>query len=357
MSSQQPMDSISRKIDELVAKVRQDGGITMDQLHQEMPDGLFSDEQLLKTIDRLETQGLLLDGYNAYVQEIESSDAAEADDSSFDPSDSLQLYLRGIRQYGLLTPEREKKLSRRIIEKHDERAKEELIQHNLRYVVHVAKQFRQDNMPLLDMIQEGNIGLTKAAETFDHRKSRFTTYADVHIRRALYAHYKSTAFDRRLNDRNYQEYKQIKKLLDAARAEGKPKPDVQQIADALSISSENVLSAISLINSGGSLDNTVSNDDDCEATVGDFVQYRDALSPDDQALAALEKDSLSAMVEDMIPRHALALRLYYGGYTDEAAAGEMELSRERYIRLRDRAVLQLKISDRYKEWKDRRKHD
>src|SRR5207248_268356 len=100
-------------------------------------------------------------------------------------TDSLQLFLRNIGRISLLTAAREVELAKRI-ERGDQRAKKEMVEANLRLVVSIAKRYRNQGLPFLDLIQEGTIGLVRAAEKFDHRRGfKFSTYATWWIRQAV----------------------------------------------------------------------------------------------------------------------------------------------------------------------------
>jgi RNA polymerase primary sigma factor len=110
---------------------------------------------------------------------------ATHDEASDGPADTLQLFLRGVGRVPLLTAVQEVELAKRI-ERGDDRAKQELVEANLRLVVSIAKRYRHQGLPFLDLIQEGVIGLVRAAEKFDHRKGfKFSTYATWWIRQAV----------------------------------------------------------------------------------------------------------------------------------------------------------------------------
>src|SRR3954454_3020210 len=116
-------------------------------------------------------------------------DLPEADEEPLEAgemsTDSLQLFLKDVGQVDLLTAAQEVELAKRI-ERGDDRAKQEMIEANLRLVVSIAKRYRNQGLPFLDLIQEGTIGLVRAAEKFDHRKGfKFSTYATWWIRQAV----------------------------------------------------------------------------------------------------------------------------------------------------------------------------
>ena len=115
------------------------------------------------------------------IDEAELRDAGEIELTT----DSLQLFLKDIGKVDLLTAAQEVELAKRI-ERGDHRAKQEMVEANLRLVVSIAKRYRNQGLPFLDLIQEGTIGLVRAAEKFDHRKGfKFSTYATWWIRQAV----------------------------------------------------------------------------------------------------------------------------------------------------------------------------
>ena len=126
----------------------------------------------------LDADGAVVDFYAAQLEEVE-----EPPDSEFS-ADSLQLFLKDVGKVELLTAAQEVELAKRI-ERGDHRAKQEMVEANLRLVVSIAKRYRNQGLPFLDLIQEGTIGLVRAAEKFDWRKGyKFSTYATWWIRQA-----------------------------------------------------------------------------------------------------------------------------------------------------------------------------
>src|SRR6478672_10111259 len=114
----------------------------------------------------------------------QADEAEEPVDTEFS-ADSLQLFLKDVGKVDLLTAAQEVELAKRI-ERGDHRAKQEMVEANLRLVVSIAKKYRNQGLPFLDLIQEGTIGLVRAAEKFDHRKGfKFSTYATWWIRQAV----------------------------------------------------------------------------------------------------------------------------------------------------------------------------
>src|SRR5213595_4087358 len=127
----------------------------------------------------LDSDHAAVDFYAAQLEEVE-----EPADTEFS-ADSLQLFLKDVGKVELLTAAQEVELAKRI-ERGEHRAKQEMIEANLRLVVSIAKRYRNQGLPFLDLIQEGTIGLVRAAEKFDYRKGfKFSTYATWWIRQAV----------------------------------------------------------------------------------------------------------------------------------------------------------------------------
>ena len=157
--------------------------------------GSLSSEEIALALDELDLDtGQLDDFYRALeelhievvaaAEEVEEYEEAKAEAREIS-TDSLQLFLKDIGKVDLLTAAREVELAKRI-ERGDHRAKQEMVEANLRLVVSIAKRYRNQGLPFLDLIQEGTIGLVRAAEKFDWRKGyKFSTYATWWIRQAV----------------------------------------------------------------------------------------------------------------------------------------------------------------------------
>src|ERR671910_913174 len=168
-------------IDALVERGEDKGCVNLSELSELTQE--LSDEEAQALADRLEARGV--DVTDDCGRESEPGPSYAIDDLSVKTGDTLQLFLRDVRRHPLLTAEEEIELAKRI-ERGDLEAKERMVTSNLRLVVSLAKKYQGHELSLLDLIQEGILGLIRAAEKFDWRKGyKFSTYATFWIRQAI----------------------------------------------------------------------------------------------------------------------------------------------------------------------------
>src|SRR5919201_281587 len=155
--------------------------------------GSLSTEEITLALGELELDAAQIDDFYHALEELQIDVVTDGNDDEEEPraetreitTDSLQLFLKDIGKVDLLTAAQEVELAKRI-ERGEHRAKQEMVEANLRLVVSIAKKYRNQGLPFLDLIQEGTIGLVRAAEKFDHRKGfKFSTYATWWIRQAV----------------------------------------------------------------------------------------------------------------------------------------------------------------------------
>ena len=229
-------------------------------------------------------------------------------------ADPLALYLRDIGRYRLLTRAEEVQLAKRI-ERGDEQAKERLINANLRLVVSVARRYRRQSIPLLDLIQEGTLGLIRASEKFDWRRgNKFSTYAIWWIRQAVDRAVCSQAEPIRIPVHVYERRRRLARVRQALRLELEREPSLDEVAAAAELSAAQVEEALSVTAGFVPLDGA-----DCEpATEIVDTQATEAYEGVDRVLTGTRLDELL----DELPaqqRQVIALRY---GLTGEERTGE-----------------------------------
>lgn len=364
MSKQKQTDLFRQKLDGLLDQAKNNNGITLDEVFVQMSGDSFTEEQIARAITELEKQKYLLPEYDEFPDGPEAAAANPAADAATDNRvlDSLQMQMKGISQYRLLSHEEQQELSRLILEENDQNARDAMINHNMRLVASIAKKFHWSNLPLQDLIQEGTTGLIKAVDGFDYRKGyRFSSYATVVVRRSIYKHFKEMAFDQKLSDQAYKDVRQIQNLLDSAQKEQRTPPGVDEMAEALSISRKRILAALSIIDASVSLNSQVGDEED-SAEKGDFIRNPDARSPEDDLISGIDQGLLDTLLRSLLPREALALRLFFDAqgnakHAVKDAAAIMELSEERYVALKNKAIRRLWNSTRYQALKELLQHD
>ena len=225
-------------------------------------------------------------------------------------TDSLQLFLKDIGKVRLLTAAEEVELAKRI-ERGDLDAKQKMVESNLRLVVSIAKNYRNQGLPFLDLIQEGTLGLVRAAEKFDYRKGfKFSTYATWWIRQAIARALADKARTIRIP------VHVVEKLNKIGRAERKlvtelgREPTPEEIAEVTGIDPEEVDSIKRSAQAPVSLEKPVGDEEESE--FGQFIADEKAESPFDRAADLLTKEALKEALENLSYRERRVLELRYG---------------------------------------------
>jgi RNA polymerase primary sigma factor len=225
-------------------------------------------------------------------------------------TDSLQLFLKDIGKVRLLTAQEEVDLAKRI-ERGDLDAKQKMVESNLRLVVSIAKNYRNQGLPFLDLIQEGTLGLVRAAEKFDYRKGfKFSTYATWWIRQAIARALADKARTIRIP------VHVVEKLNKIGRAERKlvtelgREPTAEEIAEATGIDPEEVDSIKRSAQAPVSLEKPVGDEEESE--FGQFIADERAESPYERAAEILTKEALREALENLSYRERRVLELRYG---------------------------------------------
>ena len=224
-------------------------------------------------------------------------------------TDALQLFLREAVAARLLTAAQEVSLAKRI-ERGDAGAKEEMIQANLRLVVSIAKNYRNQGLPFLDLIQEGTLGLIRAVEKFDWRRGfKFSTYATWWIRQAVARALADKARTIRMPVHIVERLQKINRADRSLWARLGREPTLDEIADEASLTPEQVLEVRAAARASTSLDAPVGDDDD--ATLGDFVAGDQPL-PEDEVDVELRRQVLLGALLSLPDREREVVTLRYG---------------------------------------------
>ncbi|MCX6752976.1 MAG: sigma-70 family RNA polymerase sigma factor [Candidatus Nomurabacteria bacterium] len=324
---------LSTKSNELIEKGRKRGFITYDELLKTFPDIenniLFLDE----LYDKFNVAGIdVLEGGN--LLDLDSLEK-DKDLNKSTMHDSIQMYLKEIGQYSLIYASEEKDLAKRI-EKGDEEAKNLLARANLRLVVSIAKKYvgRSADLTLLDLIQEGNLGLFKAVEKFDWTKGyKFSTYATWWIRqsitRALADQSRTIRIPVHMVE-TISKYKQVHRRLsqDLGR-----EPLSEEIATEMGIEVEKVHTIENISQETISLEQPVGDDDD-KSTLENFVADDKILRPDQESSRRILADQIKEVLDELNPKERKILEMRYGlmdgiQHTLERVGEEFGVTRER----------------------------
>ena len=225
-------------------------------------------------------------------------------------TDSLQLFLKDIGKVRLLTAQEEVELAKRI-ERGDLDAKQKMVESNLRLVVSIAKNYRNQGLPFLDLIQEGTLGLVRAAEKFDYRKGfKFSTYATWWIRQAIARALADKARTIRIPVHVVEKLNKIGRAERKLATELGREPTPEEIAEVTGIDPEEVESIKRSAQTPVSLEKPVGDEEESE--FGQFIADERAESPYDRAAEILTKEALRDALENLSYRERRVLELRYG---------------------------------------------
>ena len=283
--------------------------------------GSLNSTDIALALDELELDPGQIDEFYHALEElqVEVVDAeGEREDGRLGPepeareisTDSLQLFLKDVGKVDLLTAAQEVELAKRI-ERGDHRAKQEMVEANLRLVVSIAKKYRNQGLPFLDLIQEGTIGLVRAAEKFDHRKGfKFSTYATWWIRQAVARALADKARTIRMPVHIVEKLNKIVRAERKLRAELGREPSAFEIADELELNPEEVDSIRRSSQPPVSLEKPVGDEEESE--FGHFLTDENEALPDEVAEEELRKATLRRVLGSLSPRERRVLELRYG---------------------------------------------
>jgi len=224
--------------------------------------------------------------------------------------DPLQIYLEDISKISLLTAAQEVALAKRI-ERGDLHAKQEMVEANLRLVVSIAKRYRNRGLPFLDLIQEGTIGLVRAAEKFDHRRGfKFSTYATWWIRQAVARGLADKARTIRMPVNAVEKLHDILHSERILRVELHRDPTHAEIATEMGLAVEDVEQILRSAQTPVSLQTPVGDEDDCE--LGHLLTDKQLPLPEDAAQSVARTAALAECLDSLDDRQRTVLELRYG---------------------------------------------
>ena len=309
-----------------------------------------------KLFDELEAKGIAIVAETSVEDEAIRDlnlDASATDGAGMD--DPVRMYLKEIGKVPLLTAEQEQELAQRMLEG-DEDAKSQLIEANLRLVVSIAKRYLGRGMQFLDLIQEGNLGLIKAVDKFDHSKGfKFSTYATWWIRQAITRAIADQARTIRIPVHMVETINRLVREQRALIQELGREPTVEEIAERMNLSVEKVREIQKISQEPVSLEKPIGEEEDSH--LGDFIPDDDAMSPADQVAYTLLKEQLLDAMKGLTAREEKVLRLRFGlddgrQRTLEEVGKEFNVTRERIRQIEAKALRKLRHPSRSKKLKD-----
>jgi RNA polymerase primary sigma factor len=282
--------------------------------------GKLAAEEIASALDELDLDTAQLDEFYAALDEAQievvereeagADDAPEAASTREVSTDTLQLFLKDIGKVPLLTAAQEVELAKRI-ERGEHAAKQAMVEANLRLVVSIAKRYRNQGLPFLDLIQEGTIGLVRAAEKFDYRKGfKFSTYATWWIRQAVARALADKARTIRMPVHVVEKLNKIVRTERALRAKLGREPSSTEIGLELDLQPEEVEQVRRSAQTPVSLEKPVGDEDESE--FGHFLTDDSVPLPDEQAEETMRNEALRTILNSLSHRERRVLELRYG---------------------------------------------
>ena len=372
-TEESPSKTPEEQLNELLEKGRKAGKLTAKDLEC-LGEMNLDSEVLDKFYESLEANGVdidlaaadLLPPIDDVLPEVEELAAIEevtqeeindtdALADSFSTDDPVRMYLKEIGKVPLLSPEEELELATRMSQG-DEEARHRMTEANLRLVVSIAKRYVGRGMLFLDLIQEGNLGLIKAVEKFDHTKGyKFSTYATWWIRQAITRAIADQARTIRIPVHMVETINKTIRVSRQLLQELGHDPSAEEIARELDMPVEKVRDILKISQEPVSLETPIGEEEDSH--LGDFIPDEDASEPSEAASFSLLREQLEEVLDTLAPREKKVLELRFGivdgrTRTLEEVGKEFNVTRERIRQIEAKALRKLRHPSRSKKLRD-----
>ena len=292
----------------------------------------------------------------ADIEEVTEEEISRTDDlaDSFSTDDPVRMYLKEIGKVPLLTPDEEVALAERMADG-DEEAKKRMTEANLRLVVSIAKRYVGRGMLFLDLIQEGNLGLIKAVEKFDHTKGyKFSTYATWWIRQAITRAIADQARTIRIPVHMVETIHKVSRYSRQLLQEYGREATAEEIGEKMGMSAEKVREIMKIAQDPVSLETPIGEEEDSH--LGDFIQDEDTPAPADAASQTILREVIERELHTLTPREEHVIKLRFGLYdgrtrTLEEVGKEFDITRERIRQIEAKALRKLRHPSRARHLK------
>ena len=305
------------------------------------------DNPMLSEMQAIEDEGLPAD--------LDEPEALPEDVENAKLDDPVRMYLKEIGRIKLLTPEEEQEIAKKMAEG-DEDARKRMSEANLRLVVSIAKRYVGRGMQLLDLIQEGNLGLMKAVEKFDYTKGyKFSTYATWWIRQSITRAIADQARTIRIPVHMVETINRVLRTSHSMVQKLGREPTTKEIADELHIEESKVEEVLKIAQEPVSLETPIGEEEDSH--LGDFIQDDEASQPSEEASYTLLREQLEEVLSTLTPREEQVLRMRFGltdgkPHTLEEVGKEFDVTRERIRQIESKALRKLRHPSRSKKLRD-----
>ena len=305
------------------------------------------DNPTLSEMQAIEDEGLPAD--------LDEPEALPEDVENAKLDDPVRMYLKEIGRIKLLTPEEEQEIAKKMAEG-DEDARKRMSEANLRLVVSIAKRYVGRGMQLLDLIQEGNLGLMKAVEKFDYTKGyKFSTYATGWIRQSITRAIADQARTIRIPVHMVETINRVLRTSHSMVQKLGREPTTKEIADELHIEESKVEEVLKIAQEPVSLETPIGEEEDSH--LGDFIQDDEASQPSEEASYTLLREQLEEVLSTLTPREEQVLRMRFGltdgkPHTLEEVGKEFDVTRERIRQIESKALRKLRHPSRSKKLRD-----
>ena len=371
-----------KKLAELLAEGKKAGKVSSKRLIEALDTMDATETQTEQIYDLLEQSGVEIDVGDVLeiltpeplepigdlpteieLRDLEESpiaDPAEASEEALDADsirvdDPVRMYLKEIGKIPLLTQEEETVIARRMAEG-DEKAKQQMTEANLRLVVSIAKRYVGRGMQLLDLVQEGNLGLLKAVDKFDYTKGyKFSTYATWWIRQAITRAIADQARTIRIPVHMVETINRVIRTAHAMVQEYGREPSSLEIAARMKMDVNKVEEILKIAQEPVSLETPIGEEEDSH--LGDFIQDEEASQPAEAASYTLLREQLEEVLTSLSPREEQVLRMRFGlvdgkAHTLEEVGKEFDVTRERIRQIESKALRTLRPPSRSKKLRD-----
>ena len=360
----QTPDGRQKRLDDLYEYGKKKGTLTYKEIMERLMDLYIEPDQLDKVLENLEALGVTVINEND-PQPVQSSEDTPLDTINLSvpdgvsSDDPVRLYLKEIGKYPLLTTEEEIALAKQIAEGTPEEqaaAKKKLSEANLRLVVSIAKRYVGRGMQFLDLIQEGNLGLIKAAEKFDYTKGyKFSTYATWWVRQAITRAIADQARTIRIPVHMVETINKLIRVNRQLAQELGRDPTPAEIAKEMGISESKVREIIKIAQEPVSLETPIGEEEDSH--LGDFIEDENAPAPAEVASNAMMREQLQEVLHTLTPREEKVIRLRFGledgqAHTLEEVGKEFNVTRERIRQIEAKALRKIRHPGRSKKLRD-----